>query len=71
MSLIRPAARPQLARYQQPNRLDTLIHEPSRGLHESPAIWQPNEPEPMPANPPRRLSRGPAHGRSDEPGLAG
>jgi hypothetical protein len=53
------------------HRLDRLIHEPSRGLHESPAIWQPNEPEPMPANPPRRLSRGPAHGRSDEPGLAG
>ena len=48
------------------HRLDTLIHAPSRGLHESPAIWQPNEPEPMPANPPRRLSRGPAHGRSDE-----
>ena len=79
MSPIRPAARPQLARHQQPNepercpqhRLDTLIHEPGRGLHESPAIWQPNEPEPMPANPLRRLSRGPAHGRSDEPGLAG
>jgi hypothetical protein len=53
------------------HRLDTLIPEPGRGLHESPAIWQPNEPDPMPANPRRRLSRGPAHGRSDEPGLAG
>ena len=53
------------------HRLDTLIHEPSRGLHELPAIWQPNEPEPMPPTPRRRLSRGPAHERSDEPGLGG
>jgi hypothetical protein len=59
MSPIRPASRPQFTRYQQPNepercpqrRIDTLISEPSRGLHESPAIWQPNEPEPMPARP--------------------
>ena len=57
MSPIRPASLPQLARHQQPNepercpqrRLVTLILEPSRGLHESPAIWRPNEPEPVPA----------------------
>ena len=63
---IRPAARPALAHPLRPNepdpcpqhRLDTLIPEPGRGLHESPPIWQPNEPEPMPANPPRRLSSG-------------
>jgi hypothetical protein len=72
------ASRPEIVRRlttNQPERcpqrgLDTLIPEPGRGLHESPAIWRPNEPEPMPADPPRRLSRGPAHGRSDEPGLA-
>jgi hypothetical protein len=66
ISPIRPAGRPQLARHQQPNeperaalpRLDTLIPKPSRGLHESPAIWRPNEPEPMPANPPRRCREG-------------
>jgi hypothetical protein len=74
---IPPAPRPQLTRHQQPNepercpqrQLDTLIPEPSRGLHEAPTTWRPNEPEPMPANPPRRLSRGPAPGRSDEPVL--
>ena len=40
------------------HRLDTLIHEPGRGLHESPGIWQPNEPEPMPANPTADLALG-------------
>jgi hypothetical protein len=75
---IRPAPQPHLIDRPRPNepercpqrQLDTPIHERSRGLHESPAIWQPNEPEPMPANAPRRLSRGPAHGRSDDPALS-
>jgi hypothetical protein len=53
MSPMRPAARPQPARHPLPNepgrcpqhRVDTLIPEASRGLHESPAIWRPNGPE--------------------------
>jgi hypothetical protein len=55
-------------------RLDALSPdrpEPGSGLHESPATWQPNEPEPTPADQPERLPGGPAHVRSNEPGLAG
>jgi hypothetical protein len=65
MSPLRPASRPQLARHEQSNepepcpqhRLDALIPEPGCGLHEAPAIWQPNEPEPMPGNPPGAVER--------------
>ena len=42
-----------------------------RGLHESPAAAQPNEPEPMPATQPERLPSGRAHARANEPGPSG